>query len=570
MPPKRAPPTYKIMRFAPLKARLPSAKVRFQALIPATFAKQQSLFLGGIHVPQRVQSDGTLQKSASCKLFALCSHKLHVHIILFKGIGHKARTVSAENDGRSRRRPTQESYNTSRIRKAMQNTDNKRFVAIGLMLFAILFGAGNLIFPASMGQASGDHFVWAFIGFCITGVGLPLLAIMAMAYAGCNDLQEAAGRAHPLYGLFYTVVVYMSIGPCFAIPRTGTVAFEIGLRPFLTEGQVEMGLWIFLVLFFVVSYWLAATPQKLVDRVGKILTPALVLTLGALIVKSVVDPLGVPQAAQPNYGASSPPRLRASLAATTRSTPSPRSCFATLVTNFVREGGAKTAKEVTSQVYKSGILAVSLLAVIYFFIAKIGAESVTAIGMQDTGAPVLAETAKILFGNFGAILLSVIVLLACLTTSIGLITCCAAYFMRIVGRLTYKQYCLLFTIVSFLIGMFGLKTIIVSTIPVLMFVYPLCVILIVLLFTDKLFDGRQCVYAFTTAFTFVMAAVSGLETAGVNLGAISKPSRPTSRSPSTASPGSRSPSPVTSSASPTRPPSPARPAASRPDNLTLK
>lgn len=207
----------------------------------------------------------------------------------------------------------------------MQNTDNKRFVAIGLMLFAILFGAGNLIFPASMGQASGDHFVWAFIGFCITGVGLPLLAIMAMAYAGCNDLQEAAGRAHPLYGLFYTVVVYMSIGPCFAIPRTGTVAFEIGLRPFLTEGQVEMGLWVFLVLFFVVSYWLAATPQKLVDRVGKILTPALVLTLGALIVKSVVDPLGVPQAASRTMRASSPPRLRASLTATTRSTPSPRS-----------------------------------------------------------------------------------------------------------------------------------------------------------------------------------------------------------------------------------------------------
>ncbi len=344
----------------------------------------------------------------------------------------------------------------------MQNTDNKRFVAIGLMLFAILFGAGNLIFPASMGQASGDHFVWAFIGFCITGVGLPLLAIMAMAYAGCNDLQEAAGRAHPLYGLFYTVVVYMSIGPCFAIPRTGTVAFEIGLRPFLTEGQVEMGLWIFLVLFFVVSYWLAATPQKLVDRVGKILTPALVLTLGALIVKSVVDPLGVPQAAQPNYAGVLTATVAGILDGYNTLDAIAAFVFATLVTNFVR------------------------------------------------------------FGNFGAILLSVIVLLACLTTSIGLITCCAAYFMRIVGRLTYKQYCLLFTIVSFLIGMFGLKTIIVSTIPVLMFVYPLCVILIVLLFTDKLFDGRQCVYAFTTAFTFVMAAVSGLETAGVNLGAISE------------------------------------------------
>ena len=246
------------------------------------------------------------------------------------------------------------------------------------------------------------------------------------------------------------------------------------------------------------------------------------LTLGALIVKSVVDPLGVPQAAQPNYAGVLTATVAGILDGYNTLDAIAAFVFATLVTNFVREGGAKTAKEVTSQVYKSGILAVSLLAVIYFFIAKIGAESVTAIGMQDTGAPVLAETAKILFGNFGAILLSVIVLLACLTTSIGLITCCAAYFMRIVGRLTYKQYCLLFTIVSFLIGMFGLKTIIVSTIPVLMFVYPLCVILIVLLFTDKLFDGRQCVYAFTTAFTFVMAAVSGLETAGVNLGTISE------------------------------------------------
>ena len=130
---KSARPTYKIMRFAPLKARLPSAEGAISGVDSCNFCETAEPFLGGIHVPQRVQSDGTLQKSASCKLFALCSHKLHVHIILFKGIGHKARTVSAENDGRSRRRPTQESYNTSRIRKAMQNTDNKRFVAIGLM-----------------------------------------------------------------------------------------------------------------------------------------------------------------------------------------------------------------------------------------------------------------------------------------------------------------------------------------------------------------------------------------------------------------------------------------------------
>ena len=402
----------------------------------------------------------------------------------------------------------------------MDHTSNKRYVAIGLMLFALFFGAGNLIFPASMGQASGDNYIWAFIGFCITGVGLPLMAVMAMGYSGSKDLQEAAGRAHPLYGLFYTVVVYLSIGPCFAIPRTGTVAYEIGVRPFLDAAQAETGLWVFLVLFFGISYWLAATPQKLVDRVGKLLTPALVVTLLALIVKSIVSPLGEPQAAQAAYQGLLTASVQGVLDGYNTLDAIAAFVFATLVTNFVREGGAKTTGEIAAQVYKSGMIASGLLAVIYFFITKIGAESVQAIGLQDTGAPVLANSAQILFGTFGAVLLSLIVLLACLTTSIGLITCCAAYFMRLVGRLTYKQYCALFTVVSFLIGMFGLKTIIVSTIPVLMFVYPLCVVLIVLLFTDKLFDGRQCVYAFTTAFTFVMATVSGLETAGVNLGVI--------------------------------------------------
>ena len=402
----------------------------------------------------------------------------------------------------------------------MENTSNKRYVAIGLMLFALLFGAGNLIFPASMGQSAGTNYLPAFLGFCVTGVGLPLLAIMAMGYSGCHDLQEAAGRAHPLYGLFYTVVAYMAIGPCFAIPRTGTVAFEIGVRPFLGGAPTDIALPFFLVIFFCIAYWLSSTPHKLVDRVGKILTPLLVVTLVFLIIQSFIFPIGEPQAPTKAYADTMTAGVQGILDGYNTLDAIAAFVFATLVTNFVREGGAKTGAEVTSQVYKSGLIAVSLLAVIYLFITRIGAESVTAIGMKETGAPVLAESAKILFGNFGAVVLSVIVLLACLTTAIGLITSCSTYFEKLIGRLSYKQYCAVFTIVSFLIGIFGLKTIIVSTIPVLMFIYPLCVILIVLLFTDKLFGGRQCVYACTTLFTFVIAFINGLETASVDLGAL--------------------------------------------------
>ena len=368
----------------------------------------------------------------------------------------------------------------------MENSNN-RYIAIGLMLFALLFGAGNLIFPAAMGQNAGVNVWYAVLGFCVTGVGLPLISIAALGYSGCLDLEEAAGRVHPWYGVFYSVVSYLAIGPCFAAPRTGTVSFEIAVKPFLGSFSPDIALPIFLLVFFLLTYWLAATPSKLVDRVGKILTPALLAVILLLIVQSFISPLGTPQAPTKNY--------------------------ATPVT-AVMQGildGYNTLDAIASFIFAT-------LAFIYIFIAKIGADSVTQLGILETGAPVLAGSAKILFGNLGAAILAVIVLLACLSTSVGLVTCCAAYFMRLLGHFSYKTYAVIFCVISYLVGLFGLKTIIVSTIPVLMFIYPLLVALICLIFLDKFFGGRQCVYAWTIAFTFVMATINLLETAGVNLG----------------------------------------------------
>ena len=182
----------------------------------------------------------------------------------------------------------------------MENS-NKRYIAIGLMLFALLFGAGNLIFPAAMGQNAGVNVWYAVLGFCVTGVGLPLISIAALGYSGCLDLEEAAGRVHPWYGVFYSVVSYLAIGPCFAAPRTGTVSFEIAVKPFLGSFSPDIALPIFLLIFFLLTYWLAATPSKLVDRVGKILTPALLAVILLLIVQSFITPLGTPQAPTKNY-----------------------------------------------------------------------------------------------------------------------------------------------------------------------------------------------------------------------------------------------------------------------------
>lgn len=399
----------------------------------------------------------------------------------------------------------------------MENS-NKRYIAIGLMLFALLFGAGNLIFPAAMGQNAGVNVWYAVLGFCVTGVGLPLISIAALGYSGCLDLEEAAGRVHPWYGVFYSVVSYLAIGPCFAAPRTGTVSFEIAVKPFLGAFSPDIALPIFLLIFFLLTYWLAATPSKLVDRVGKILTPALLAVILLLIVQSFITPLGTPQAPTKNYATPVTAVMQGILDGYNTLDAIASFIFATLVISFVKEGGVTHPKAIMKQVLLSGSIAVALLAFIYIFIAKIGADSVTPLGILETGAPVLAGSAKILFGNLGAAILAVIVLLACLSTSVGLVTCCAAYFMRLLGHFSYKTYAVIFCVISYLVGLFGLKTIIVSTIPVLMFIYPLLVALICLIFLDKFFGGRQCVYAWTIAFTFVMATINLLETAGVNLG----------------------------------------------------
>ncbi|MDO5531499.1 branched-chain amino acid transport system II carrier protein [Sutterella sp.] len=398
--------------------------------------------------------------------------------------------------------------------------DNKRFIAIGSMLFALFFGAGNLIFPAAMGQASGGNVGWALLGFCITGVGLPLLGIVAVGFSGCRDLREVASRVSPMYGLFYTVVCYMAIGPCFAIPRTGTVSYEIAVAPFLGPDPSSWALPIFLVFFLGFSYWLAASPSKLVDRIGKMLTPALLATLLVLIAMSFITPLGEFQEPSKAYATATVAAVQGVLDGYNTLDAIAALVFSTLVVNTVREAGVTDPKHISGQVFKAGFIAALLLAVVYIFIAKIGAESVTAIGLKDTGAPILAESSQVLFGSFGAMLLAVIVLLACLTTSVGLLTCCAVFFMETTGRLKYRQWVALFTVISYLIGLFGLKTIIVSTIPVLMFIYPLCVALIALIFLHSFFGGRQCVYVWTMGLTFVMALVNGIETVGFSLGAL--------------------------------------------------
>ena len=394
------------------------------------------------------------------------------------------------------------------------NLSTRAYLAIGMMLFALFFGAGNLIFPAALGQHAGDNVGWALLGFVLTGVGLPLLGVVAMGYSSCKDVEELASRVHPIYGLLYTISLYLSIGPMFATPRTGTVAYEIAIKPFADGLHMNMEP-IFLALFFGISLWLSISPQKLVNRIGNILTPALLLVILLLIVKSFLTPLGGYAVPQPAYGDAPTAVLQGFLDGYNTMDALASVVFAILVIDFVRLSGATSRAVITKTVMEVGAIAVGLLGIVYVFIANIGATSVERFGLFETGAPVLSVSANYLFGEFGQIILAIIVLLACLSTSIGLITSCGTYFHKLTPKISYKLYVVIFSVAAFGLSMFGLKTIISAAIPVLMLLYPLTIVIILLALLHNVFGGRRCVYVWTVAFTMISALMTGLETAGI-------------------------------------------------------
>ena len=380
------------------------------------------------------------------------------------------------------------------------------------MLFALFFGAGNLIFPALMGQQAGEHIFAAMSGFLLTGAGLPLLGVIAVGYSGARDLQDLASRVTPWYGVLFAVMLYLAIGPLFAIPRTATVSFEIGVTPFLSEqDNSRKGLYLaaFCLFFFGLSYWLSISPGKLVDRVGKILTPALLLTIAILVSTAAVRPMGALQASVPGGGYEIGALTKGIIAGYETMDALASLVFAIIVIGSIRHMGISDQQQVLGLTARAGSVAAFCLAMVYVFIAYMGATSVAGIGIQENGAAVLSKSADHYFGGSGKILLAVIVFLACLSTAVGLITSCSGYFNRLLPRWSYRAWVLAFTLVSFGLANIGLNSIIKLSIPALMLLYPLTIAIIALAFLHKLFGGRRPVYVCTILGTASIALFDG-------------------------------------------------------------
>ncbi|PDY11735.1 branched-chain amino acid transport system II carrier protein [Bacillus pseudomycoides] len=388
-------------------------------------------------------------------------------------------------------------------------------VVIGLMLFALFFGAGNLIFPAMLGQSAGTNVWSANAGFLVTGVGLPLLGVLAFGISGKEDLQSLASRVHPVFGVVFTTVLYLAIGPLFAIPRTGNVSFEIGVKPFVPESLGSMPLIIFTIIFFSITCFFSLNPAKIVDIVGKILTPIKLTFIGILVIVAFIHPIGDMQAPVENY--TSHAFFKGFQEGYLTMDTLASFVFGIIIINAIKEKGAKTKKQIMVVCAKATIIAATTLAIIYTALSYMGASSVAKLGHLDNGGAVLAKVSNYYFGSYGGILLGLMITVACLTTSVGLVSACSSFFHKLFPKVSYKKIAIMLSVFSAIVANVGLTQLIAISVPVLTAIYPLAIVLIFLTFLHPLFKGRSEVYQASLLVTFIISLFDGLGVAGVNI-----------------------------------------------------
>ena len=347
----------------------------------------------------------------------------------------------------------------------------------------------------------------SYLGFLLTGVGLPLLGVLAIGVSGHDDVQSLANKINPTFSLIFTVVLYLSIGPFFAIPRTGTVSYEIGIAPFLPEmtGRFNIGLLIYTIIYFAIVGYLSLNPSKIVDRVGKVMTPILLLCLLIVLIATVINPLDKPMAPIGSYvdnaffkGFQEGYLTMDTLASFV---------FGIIVINAIKANGIKTKAGIAKATIKAGLIAAGSLGIIYLGLAYLGATTNFAAGEANNGGALLTYAANVHFSIWGNVILGLAILFACLTTSIGLITSCASYFSKMFPRFSYKTLAIVFTVFSAAVANIGLSLLITISVPVLVAIYPLAIVLIFLTFTNLLYKGRVQVYRWSMLLTGIFSVI---------------------------------------------------------------
>lgn len=389
---------------------------------------------------------------------------------------------------------------------------------IGLMLFSMFFGAGNLIFPPFLGAQSGTAFWLAMAGFVLTSVGLPLVVLFAIACVK-GGIQAIGNRVHPVFSTVFMVIVYLSIGPFLAIPRNANVAFEMGIMPFMDGTNTTIVLLLFSAVFFTLVYLISLNPTNLERYLGRFITPILLV---AMVILCAVGFLQLNEGFQtPTGGYDSGAFFKGFLEGYNTMDALAALAFGIVILTAIRQRGVSDEKQLKGRMLKAALIAGLLLTSVYVSLGIVGGK-MAATGTFADGTQILSAVSSSLFGPSGTVLIGLIFTLACFTTVVGLTSACGQYFSRLIPKANYKTVVFVTTLIGFTLTNMGLSQILKVSVPFLVTAYPLTIVLIVLTFFHRQFRSSRIVYVSALSFASVFAVISGLNAFGMGLGPIEK------------------------------------------------
>ncbi|HFI0666062.1 TPA: branched-chain amino acid transport system II carrier protein [Streptococcus suis] len=365
----------------------------------------------------------------------------------------------------------------------------KKGALTGLLLFGMFFGAGNLIFPPALGVLSGENFWPAILGFVVSGVGIAVIALIVGTLNPKGYVHEISRKISPAFATGYLVALYLAIGPFFAIPRTATTSFEIGIAPLLGDGNPSLWLFGFTALYFVAAYLIALKPSQILNSIGRILTPVFAILIVILVV------LGIAK-----YGSTSPlPAAEAysvgqafgtgfiegyntldALAAV---------AFSVVAVNTLKQLGFSSKKEYVSTIWSVGLVVALAFSALYVGLAFLGnhfpVPADVLVSDTNKGVYILSQATQAIFGPSAQIFLAAMVIVTCFTTTAGLIVSSGEFFAERFPRFSYKVYATVFTLIGFGIANLGLNNIITFSVPVLLVLYPITICIVLITIVNK-------------------------------------------------------------------------------------
>ena len=381
-------------------------------------------------------------------------------------------------------------------------------------LFGMFFGAGNLIFPVHLGQMAGQNALPAIIGFIITAVGIPILGVAAIGITHSDGLQTLSGKVGKGYGIFFTCLLYLTIGPLFVIPRCATVSFTTGITPLLGADSPErLYLLLFSAVFFAFVLFFSLRPGKITVWIGKIINPLFLFFFAVLMLAALLAPGAAVSAVEPVEAYRSDAFFPALIEGYGTMDAIAGLAFGIVVIDVIRRMGVDNDDTIAEDVLSSGLLTGALMALIYVVSIVVGAQSRGLFELSENGGIALTQIAGHYLGGVGLFILAFTITFACLKTSIGLVTACAETFSKMTnGKISYRSWAILFTVFSFAVSNIGLSAIIEYSIPMLMLIYPPAIALILLAFLGKFFAHDRTVYIATMIGTWAAAIFDCMKT----------------------------------------------------------